>query len=137
MTRPPDPATDAARGEPLAASLRTLHRSVLGLLAVCAAVAVLAGPSEDTGALPPRSWTIGAVVLALGVITSRRLAASPVIGARARIHLTIATLAFAGALGLLAAGLAIRHGATQSALVFTLAAALFVLRPPAAARPGA
>ena len=97
MTQAPDPATDAAPSEALAASLRTLHRSVLGLLAVCAAVAVF------------RAW----------------------------IHLTIATLAFAGALGLLAAGLALRHGATQSALVFTLAAALFVLRPPAAARPGA
>jgi hypothetical protein len=130
------PAPDAVRSEALATRLRTLHRSVLALLAACAAIAAFAGRARDADSLPPRSWTIGAVALALGVIATRRLAGSPVIGVRAHVRLSIASLAFAAALGLLAAALALEHGAARSALAFTLAGALFVLRPPAAARSG-
>ena len=44
---------------------------------------------------------------------------------------------YSGGLGVLAAVLAWTHGASQSALVFTLAAAVFVLRPPPVPRAAA
>lgn len=126
---PPDP------GRTLARAVRTLHRCVLGLLAACALVVALAAESSSAQDVPPRSYTLVAVGLALGVVATRRLSTSPVISARACARLSIVSLALAGALGLVAAALGAQHGATQSALVFTLAAALFVLRPPALARP--
>jgi len=112
-----------------------LHRCVLGLLVACALVVALAAESGDEQAIPPRNYTLIAVGLALGVVSTRRLSTSPVISARARARLSILSLTLAGALGLVAAMLGAQHGAKQSALVFTLAAALFVLRPPALARP--
>ena len=117
-------------GTELAAGLQTLHRSVLALLAACALSAWLSGDPELADAAPPRDWTLAAVGLAVGIIATRRLASSPVIGLRASVRLGIASLVLAGALGLLAAALSWQFGASQSALVFALAAAVFVLRPP-------
>jgi len=110
---------------------------VLGLLAACALAAVLAPAGEDGDVMPPRVYTVTAIGLALGVVVNRRLSTSPVAGLRARTGFTIAYLVIAALLGLVAAALGLVHGATQPALVFTLAAALFVLRPPVLAAPGA
>ena len=119
----------------LSRALQRLHRCVLVLLAACALAVVLAPASDYGDAMPPRNFTLAAVALALGVVVSRRLSTSPVAGVRARTGFAIAYLAFAAVLGLVAAALGLMHGATQPALVFTLAAALFVLRPPVLTNP--
>jgi hypothetical protein len=120
----------------LVRTVRTLHRLVLGLLASCALVAALGADRDSAADVPPREYTLAAVGLAVGVVVARRLATSPVLGTRARARLSIASLAFAAALGLVAATMALRDGALQSALVFVLAAGIFVMRPPRVS-PGA
>jgi FtsH-binding integral membrane protein len=130
MSNPVQPSHPET-GQTLARAARLLHRCVLGLLAACALTIALGSDSDSAGDVPPRSYTLAGVGLALGVVAARRLATSPVIGARVRARLSIVALVLAGAIGLVAASLGAQHGATQSALVFTLAAAVFVLRPPA------
>ena len=126
----PIPQLDDEHRAALNRSLQRLHRCVLGLLAACALAVVLAPGVAWGDALPPRSYTLVAIGLALGVVLSRRLSTSPVVRVRARTRLAVASLVFAALLGLVAAALGVQHGATQPALVFTLAAAVFVLRPP-------
>ena len=77
---------------------------------------------------------LAAVGLALAVIATRRLSTSPAFGPRASVGLSLASLACAALLGLLAAALGGLHGATQPALAFTLAAAMLILRPPPLSR---
>jgi len=132
-----DPTIRPAAANELANALRTTHRCVLALLAACALfLAVTSGSTDEpTGSdLPPRPFTLAAVGLALGVIATRRVATSPAIGLRTRVALSIASLALAALLGLVASALGVLHGATQPALMFTLAAALIVLRPPPLSR---
>lgn len=131
----PAPQLDDERRDALNRSLRQLHHCVLGLLAACALAAALAPGAGGGNALPPRSYTLAAIGLALGTVVSRRLSTSPVVGPRAQPRLAVASLVFAAVLGLVAAALGLQHGATQPALVFTLAAAVFVLRPPRVAQP--
>jgi len=116
-------------------ALRPWHRAALGVIAGCAIViAVRAWTGDDTGvppdAMPPRHFTLAAVGLAVATVGLRRLASSPVMALRPRVLLSLAALGSATALGLLAAALDAIAGQTQTALVFTLAAAIFILRPP-------
>ena len=106
---------------------------VLLLLAACALTTVFtasSGSSGGAGAVVPPDYTLVAVGLGLGVVVARRLSTSPVMQLRNRARLSIVSLVLAGLLGLLATGLGLQHGATQPALVFTLAGAVFILRPP-------
>lgn len=137
-TLPPTPNSAAQAHAALDAALRRLHRIVLLLLAACALTTLFLAPAAakgaDAAAVPP-NYTLAAVGLGLGVVVARRLATSPVMQLRTRARLSIFSLVFAGLLGLLATMLGLQHGATQPALVFTLAGAVFILRPPALPPP--
>jgi hypothetical protein len=110
-------------------SLRRSHRTVLFVVAACAAVSALqAGAGEE--APPDPTYTTIAVVLALALIVARRTATSRVIAPKTSLALTLAAYAFASALAMLGTFVAITQHAMQTGLVYALAAAIFCLRPP-------
>ena len=122
-------------------ALRSVHRGVLGALAVCAcAIALSAEPetspiSEGT----ERSYTTIAIALAAASILTRRRPAAPISNPRTHVILSLASLACAGGLGIAGVAFALAGGARSTALVYALAGALFALRPPKpiASRPQA
>jgi len=133
----PAEPSEAARAA-LDAALQRTHRAILLLLAACAITIVFVAPTDDTGGeagIVPEGYTLAAIGLGLGVVVTRRLSTSPVMELRTRARLSIASLALSGLLGLLATRLAFATGVTAAALTFTLAAALFILRPPTLPQP--
>jgi len=129
MTVPQPNLEPQPSAEPLRLALRRTHRSVLGLLAVCAVV-ILAGGTSGEEPPPDRVMTVGAVVLALMGIVLRRASSSPRIQPRSALILAVAALLTCGGLGLLAVWLAWTEGASETALIYTLAGFIFALRPP-------
>lgn len=129
MTVPQPNLEPQPSAEPLRLALRRTHRSVLGLLAVCAVV-ILAGGTSGEEPPPDRVMTVGAVVLALLGIMLRRASSSPRIQPRSALILAVAALLTWGGLGLLAVWLAWTEGASETALIYTLAGFIFALRPP-------
>jgi hypothetical protein len=113
----------------LDSSLRRAHRSALAALALCAVVIAVQQAAENE---PPPERDVTLVVLALGVgtVVTRRLGTSPVIQARTRVFLTLAS--YLGAVGIGMAGVLIATGtgARQTGLVFTAAAIIICIRPP-------
>ncbi|MDG2052134.1 MAG: hypothetical protein P8M78_18435 [Myxococcota bacterium] len=121
-----------SQSDALQRSLQRAHRSVLVLLAACAAWILLQGfgPEESP---PDRGWTTLGVVLGLGCVLFRRLGASPIRAPRTAFFLSLAALILAAALGLLGSWIAVTPGASRTGLLFTLAGFIFSLRP---SRPG-
>jgi hypothetical protein len=119
-------------------SLRTGHRTVLAMIAVCAVLAAMQFSDGEEPAPEPVTTTV-ALSLAVATIVARRVSTSPVIAARTRVTLIVCAWAFAFAIALLGAFLAMVEGQTQAGLVFAVAAGIFCLRPPApiADSPGA
>jgi peptidoglycan/LPS O-acetylase OafA/YrhL len=113
----------------LDASLRRAHRSVLAALALCAVVIAVQQGAENEPP-PDREVTLAVLALAVGIVITRRLGTSPVIQARTRVFLTLAS--YLGAVGIGVAGVLIATGpgARQTGLVFTAAALIICLRPP-------
>ncbi len=113
----------------LDASLRRLRYSALIALAVCmVGIGLHAMRNEASGSELDRVFVWIALCLAAGSILMRRSAAS---GApRAFVFLTIGSLLAAVALGLLGAWLAVRFDQIQPGILYNLAAALLLLRPP-------
>ena len=109
-------------------ALQRTHRSVLILLAACAAWILLQGFGPDESP-PERGWTTLGAALGLGCVLLRRLGASPSRSPRAGFFLLLAALVFAAALGLLGSWIAATTGATRTGLLFTLAGLIFSLRP--------
>lgn len=134
MTGPPDSQITLNR------ALRRVHRSVLLTLAVGAVVAFLsAKPGDGTlSAGAERSFTVAAVACAVAsILTRRRRVAGGPVRIRSHVTLGLASLLFAGGVGLVGVALALAGGARATALVYLLAGAIFALRPPApvAVRP--
>jgi hypothetical protein len=122
--------------EPLRLALRRTHRSVLGLLAVCALV-ILAGGMSGEEPPPDRVMTVWAVGLALLGIVLRRISTSPRIQLRSALFFAVSSLLTCASLGLLAVWLAWTQGAAETALIYTLAGVIFALRPPELPQPTA
>ena len=118
----PIEATDLQR------ALQRTHRSVLILLAACAAWILLQGFGPDESP-PERGWTTLGAALGFGCVLLRRLGASPTRSPRTGFFLLLAALVFAAALGLLGSWIAATTGATRTGLLFTLAGLIFSLRP--------
>ncbi|MGH0032115.1 MAG: hypothetical protein ACQGVC_20180 [Myxococcota bacterium] len=116
-------------------SLRRLHRSAVVSLAVCAAgigVAYLAGATgQDPAGTLPRAYSFTALALAAVAILLRRSSAGPRRSLRAFVYGSVVSLLGAVGLGLLGLFVALREAQTSVGLLYTLAGALLVLRPPA------
>jgi hypothetical protein len=110
-------------------SLRNTHRTLLGMIAVCAIMAAIQLSDVEEPAPDPVITTV-AVGLALGTIVARRASTSPVISQPTRVTLILCAYAFAFAIALLGATLATNSSRPQTGLVFALAAGIFSLRPP-------
>ncbi len=133
MSPAPGPSGPSQRAlDALNHSLRRVHRSVLGMLAVAAlvvvgmdAVGATAAPSEIDSAYP-----LAALLLAGGSILTRRRAVSPLGNPRRFVNQCLVSLALAAGLGVVAVVLAAREGQIQVALLYVLGGALLALRPP-------
>ena len=115
-------------------SLQRSHRVVLGLIATCAIYSALQPHLDTEPALDRRSSTL-AVALALGTIVAKQIASRANASHRTHLIFTLCSYALAGAISLLGAFLATTRGAVQTGIVFSLAAGIFCLRPPARGGP--
>jgi len=129
-TPPPDPMSSPNPGDELERSLKRSHRTVLAVIAACAATSALQPAAAGEPAAPDPVYTTAAVVLAVGVIVLRRTATSRVISPRTRLFLTLCTYTLAASLAILGTFIAMTLGEKQTGLVFALAAGIFCLRPP-------
>ncbi len=121
---------------PLDLALRRVQRSVLATLAVCAIV--IFSQEQAADARPERIHALVAVGLALLCIVTRRVGSVATIGMRLRVALVVASLASALAIGIAGVVISAAGGGRQTALLFTLAAAIFCLgRPRLLGRPEA
>ncbi len=126
MAPAPDPTV-------LNEALRRLHRSAIISLALCAtgiSIAAFAGPeagAEGSG----RSYSGVALALAVTAILTRRTAPLRSGSLRRLLYGALVSMLAAVGLGLLGAVVALRESQTQVGLLYTLAGALLVLRPPA------
>jgi hypothetical protein len=113
-------------------ALRTVHRGVLGALAVCAvAIALSAKPGTSSiSEGEQRSYTTVAVALAAVSILTRRRPTARVANPRVYLISSLASLLCAGGLGITGVTFALAGGARSTALVYALAGAIFALRPP-------
>jgi hypothetical protein len=116
----------------LDASLRTLRRSALLALAVCALgiglLALRSSVPQDTSV--DRRITLTALVLAAASILTRRSIRAPA-SAGVFFGTQVASVLCAVGLGLLGGLVAVRTGQWQVGLLYNLAAALLLVRPPA------
>lgn len=119
----------------LATALRRTRFSVLALLACCAGVVALRGFADDEPP-PDRWWTTAAVVIGLGTIVLRRLAVSPAIRPPRTIWLLLGSLGLSACLGLLGVVVAYTGDAARTGILFSLAGALFTIRPTGAVASG-
>ena len=116
-------------GEGLDRSLRTSHRTLLAMIALCAVLSAL--QSGDGDDLPPDPIiTTVAVALGLGTVVARRTSTSAVISSPTRVFLLLCAYACALILAVVGAFVAMTRGQSQIGLMFVLAAGIFSLRPP-------
>jgi hypothetical protein len=116
-------------------ALRRLHRSTIASLALCAAgigIATLAGPDPEPERELGRVYSWAAIALAAIVIVTRRTRAGRSVSVRRFVYGALAGLVAAAGLGILGMLVALRESQTTMGLLYVLAGALLVLRPPAA-----
>jgi hypothetical protein len=123
-----------ATPEALNRSLQRSHRVVLGLIATCAIYSALQ-PQLAAEPAPDRRPATLAVVLALGTIVAKQIANRATASPRTRVTWTLCSYSLASAISGLGAFLATTRGAVQTGIVFSLAAGIFCLRPPARVEP--
>jgi hypothetical protein len=115
---------------PLDTSLRRLRFSALLALAACTlGIGLHALRAQSSDADLDRGFVWLAFSLAAASILTRRTGAAS--GPRAFVALQITSNLAAVALGLLGAWLALRYDQIQAGLLYNVAAALLLLRPPA------
>ncbi len=115
--------------EGLDRSLRTSHRTVLAMIALCAVLSAIQPGGGDDDAPDPTITTV-AVALGLGTILARRASTTAVISSSARVTLVLCAHACAFGLAVLGTFVAMARGQSQIGLMFALAAGIFSLRPP-------
>jgi len=118
---------------PVNAALRRLHRSTIASLFLCAVgigIATLSRESAPAGEIEGAySWV--ALVLAATAILTRRTGIAPRTSLRSFIYASLASLVAAAGLGMLGLLVALKESQNTVGLLYTLAGALLVLRPPA------
>ena len=126
MSEPlPDPA-------PVNDALRKMHRSALVSVAVCAVVIGALGlsgvePQQEDAA---RLYSFGALALAAVAILARRSVAGRTPQLRRFVYASVLSMLACVGLGLLGFAVAYREGEVATGLLYVLAGALLLLRPP-------
>lgn len=126
MAPAPDPTV-------LNEALRRLHRSAILSLALCATgigIAAFTGP-EASAEGGDRSYSWLALTFAVTAILTRRTAPLRAGSLRWLLYGALVSMLAAVSLGVLGAVVALYESQTQVGLLYTLAGALLVLRPPA------
>jgi hypothetical protein len=116
------------------AALRRLHRSAIASLALCAVgigIVILAGPRPEPEGEAGRWYSWIAFALAAVAIVTRRSVGGRARSLRAYVYGALASMVAAAGLGLLGMFVALRESETTIGLLYVLAGALLVLRPPA------
>lgn len=124
-----DPLPDP---KPLNDALRRLHRSALTSLAACAVgigIAMLTRSGGPAGK-PAATYSWIAIALAAAAILLRRPARRPHHALRRFLYGTALSMLAATGLGVLGIVVTLRESQTTTGLLYTLAGALLVLRPP-------
>ena len=120
-------------------SLRRLHRSAIVSLALCAVgigIVVIASDAPAPEADPGR-YSLPALALAALAILTRRSAVGPRSSLRAFVYGSVVSMLGAVGLGLLGLFVTLRDQQATLGLLYALAGALLVLRPPPVLRPPA
>lgn len=126
MSEPlPDPA-------PVNDALRKMHRSALVSVAVCAVVTGALGlsGSEAQEEDVTRLYSFGALALAAVAILARRSVAGRTPQLRRFVYASVLSMLACVGLGLLGFAVAYREGQVAVGLLYVLAGALLLLRPP-------
>jgi hypothetical protein len=126
----PTPAPDPA---PVNDALRRLHRGAIASLALCAAgigIAALAGSEPEPDREVGRAYSWGALALAAIAILTRRAGGGRAPSLRRFVYTALASLIAAAGLGILGMLVALRESQSTVGLLYVLAGALLVLRPP-------
>jgi peptidoglycan/LPS O-acetylase OafA/YrhL len=113
-------------------ALRTVHRSVLFTLGVCAALCFWTAEPAPPAAAPPNQRLLATLAAALGVtaIVTRRRRNARRGDLRREVALSLVSLLCATAVGLVGVAVAGSGGARTTALAYVLAGTLFALPPP-------
>ncbi len=115
--------------EELNRSLRTSHRTVLAMIALCAVLSAIQPGNSDDDAPDPTTTSV-AIALGLGTVLARGVSTSSAISLRTRVTLLLCAYACSLALAMLGTFVAITRGQPQVGLMFALAAGIFALRRP-------
>lgn len=116
-------------------SLRTLRRCVLAALAVCALVIAASAGSAEPDMPPPMGYSATAIGLAVASILLRLWGNAPRRNAPMQLRLIAASLALAGAIGVVAVLLTLAEAQWRTGLFYTLAGGMLSIRTPSASRP--
>jgi hypothetical protein len=119
---------------PVNDALRRLHRSAIASLALCAAgigITAFMGPEPDPGRELGRAYSWSALALAAVAILARRTGTSAVRSVRRYVYGALVSMVAAAGLGMLGMLVALRESQSSTGLLYVLAGALLVLRPPA------
>ena len=115
--------------EELNRSLRTSHRTVLVMIALCAVLSAIQPDYGDDDA-PDPTLTSVAIALGLATVLARGASNSAVISLRTRTTLLLCAYACALSLAMLGAFVAMTRGQSQVGLLYALAAGIFSFRRP-------
>lgn len=131
-TQLPDPS-------PLNDALRRAHRSALVSVAICAvAIGVLMFASESpSDGEVERAYSIAALGLAALSMLSRRSVSARASNLRGFVYASLASILAAVGLGVLGIVVAARTDEFSTGLLYALAGALLLLRPPPRLAPAA
>ena len=110
-------------------SVARAHRSVLILLAGCAAVILLTG-GADAMSETPRVYAYAATACGALAILTRPFRTGPIGNPKLLIARTLVSLVSAAGVGLVGVAAATAGSPRSTALVYVLAGAIFSLRPP-------
>jgi hypothetical protein len=116
-------------------SLRNLRLGVLATLAGCALVIAGSAGTPEPDTAPPTGYSATAIGLAVSSILLRLWGNSPGKSERLGMPLIAASLALAGAIGVVAVLVTLAEDQWRTGLFYTLAGAMLSIRTPSASRP--
>jgi peptidoglycan/LPS O-acetylase OafA/YrhL len=118
-------------------SLQNLRLGVLATLAGCALVIAASAGTPEPDTAPPTGYGATAIGLAVSSILLRLWGNAPRRSERLELPLIAASLALAGAIGVVAVLVSVAEDQWRTGLFYTLAGAMLAIRTPSTSRPAA